>query len=141
MAKKSATAKSTTANATTKKASPKKALAKKADAAKSKAAPKKGKAKATEATPDRGPSKTQVACLEVLAKSKTPMTRAQLSEALEGAFIGGKVMGHADPAKLKESSLVGRGLVRFTPAPKGDEEARAGVVYYEITAAGRKAVK
>lgn len=134
MAKKSATAKSTTANATTKKASPKKA-------AKSKAAPKKGKAKATEATPDRGPSKTQVACLEVLAKSKTPMTRAQLSEALEGAFIGGKVMGHADPAKLKESSLVGRGLVRFTPAPKGDEEARAGVVYYEITAAGRKAVK
>lgn len=131
------------------KKTPAKKAAPKAEKADKKPAVKKTPAKAakepkTDKTPktdkvakgNKGPSNLQLSVLKMLAKKGRPMTRAQLSEALEGSFIGGTVMGHKNPDKLMDTSLVGRGLVKFA-APK-DENDRG--VWYEITAAGRKLV-
>lgn len=133
------------ANETTTKAT-KKAVKKAAPAAATKKVAKKAvkkvakaatKKAAKEETGERGPNKTQLAVLAVLARTSHPLTRAQISEKMDHAFIGGKVMGHKDPNKLTESSLVGRGLAAFAPAPAGQPES---AVYYTITPAGRKAI-
>ncbi len=119
----------------TKKAAAKKAAAKKAPA--KKAATKKA-AKAP-AGP-RGPSKTQVEVLKLLAKAApNGMTRSQLSEKLNGAFIGGNVMGHVDPKLRIATSLVGRGLA--TVAVVAGENDADGPAEYKINAAGKKALE
>jgi len=78
-----------------------------------------------------GPSPLQLKVL-VLLNKKGALSRSQISESLDGAFIGGNVMGHANPDKRVESSLYGRGLVKFA----ANEEGRG--VSYEISAAGKK---
>ena len=122
-----------------KKAAKAKAPAKKATA-KVKKAPKAKK----EPKGPRGPSKTQINVLKALNK-KGELSRVELADQLE-TFIGGDIMGHADPKKIKPNSLVGRGLVRM----KGGEPRKLadgsfseteGAHVYEITAAGKKALE
>lgn len=68
---------------------------------------------------------------------KKPMSRTQLSEKLDGAWVGSKLMGHHDPAQTLPSSLVGR---KFAKAEKHDVDGR-DVILYSITAAGKKALE
>lgn len=84
--------------------------------------------------PAGGMGKVQVAALQALAKSGKPMSRAALSEALDGTFIGGRIMGHVNPDKLRATSLVGRGLVTIATPEDGPAT-------YSLTAAGKKAAK
>lgn len=84
--------------------------------------------------PTGGMGKVQVAALQALAKNGKPMSRSALSEALDGVFIGGRIMGHVDPAKLRATSLVGRGLVTIATPEDGPAT-------YSLTAAGRKIAK
>jgi len=93
---------------------------------------------ATIAKPDAasdGPSKTQIAVLTLLAE-KGAMSRSEVRKAKGGVFIGGKIMGHVDPKKLKPTSLVGRGLATLETAKEGER----GPARYKITEAGRKAL-
>jgi hypothetical protein len=114
-----------------KKKAPKKAAAKKA--------PAKKKAAKKEAGP-RGPSKTQLECLKLLAKAApNGLTRSQLSEKLNDAFIGGNVMGHVDPKLRTPTSLVGRGLA--TVQVVAGENDTEGPAEYKINAAGKKALE
>ena len=118
----------------TKKRPAKKAAAKPAKKATKKAAAKKAPKEKGERK-ERGPSKLQISALKLLSK-KEELTRAQISEALEGAFIGGNVMGHVDPAKLVPNSLLGRKLVSVKVYPGNNDSD--GPAHYAITAAGRK---
>lgn len=136
------------AKKTAKKAAAKKpaAAAKKAT---KKAAPKKtAKKAAVKKAPgerkERGPSKTQLQILKLLNK-KGEMTRTQLSEALDNAFVGSDMMGHLDKNQVKPNSLLGRKLVTVASYPAKDENGKAtgaeGPAHYEITAAGKKLVE
>lgn len=116
-----------------KKAAPKKP-AKKAPVKKKAAAKKKAPAG------ERGPSKTQVEVLKLLNKAApNGLTRSDLSKRLEGAFIGGNVMGHVDPKLRTPTSLVGRGLATVAVVPT--ENDTEGPAEYKINAAGKKALE
>lgn len=122
-----------------KKAAPKKA-AKAAPAPAKKAAPKTKEAKSEKEEKEntRGPSKLQLQILGLLNK-KGEMTRSQVSEALNGVFIGGRIMGHVDNGKLRPTSLVGRGLATINTYPTKNEGD--GPAHYKITAAGKKVIE
>lgn len=145
-----------------KKAAPKKAAAKKEapkkaakaatkapakKEAKAVAAPKKAEKpakaapKAAKEAGERGPSKTQTEVLKVLANSKSgELTRSQLSEALDNAWVGSDMMGHLDSAQAKATSLTARGLVKASTYPNKETGAE-GPVHYALTAAGKKFVE
>lgn len=115
VAKKTATK---TAKKATKKAAPKKAPVKKASKPST-----NGEAKL---------SKTQEGVLKILSKGKA-LSRTQLSEALDGAWVGSDLMGHLDPSQQKPRSLSARGLVKA-------QQHEGEPITYLITAAGKKAV-
>jgi len=110
------------------------AALKKTKKAEKKAVAKKAEKKTTEKK-EHGPNKTQIGAMQILAKSKGAMTRSEIAAKMDGAFIGGKVMGHAAEEKRTESSLVGRGLVKFAHGVGGENET---AVHYELTAKGKK---
>ncbi len=91
---------------------------------------KKAPAKTTEPKPV---SKLQLECLKLLAK-KGEMTRPELSESLDGAFVGSSVMGHLEAKDVEPNSLRGRGLVSVYPAKDGEG---TGPAHYKLTAAGK----
>lgn len=128
-------AKKAPAPAATTTAAPKKKAAKKSAkkaAAKKAPAKKTAKKKASGEAKDRGPSKTQIAILKVLNRSSKGLTRSQLSDRLDGAFVGSDMMGHlnSDP---KPASLIARGLVKFAP-----QEEEGAATTYAISANGKK---
>ena len=130
---------------TSKKVSPKKSPAKaktvkpatpKKKTPPKKAAPKKAAPPKEEVQPtskQKRLSATQLEVLKVLSESKKPLTRKQISEALEGRFIGGNVMGHINPEKVIPTSLYGRGLVKI-------EQHEGEGNTYVLTAAGRSSL-
>ena len=73
--------------------------------------------------------------LQQLAKKS--MSRPQLSEALDGAFVGSDLMGHHDPERVKPTSLSGQKLVR---AEKHDVDGKDTVLYV-LTATGKKTLE
>lgn len=91
----------------------------------------------------------QYRMLKLLAK-KARATRAQLVVAATGREDGtldGSYLGCLDPKqraitdkKAGKPSLLSRGYVRMVEIPKPDSEAGTMERWYEITAAGRKAL-
>jgi hypothetical protein len=95
---------------------------------------KDGTAKATLAkvTTGNGIGKPRAAILAALAKAKGPMTRAEigLATGLKTGFTS--LLGHVDPAKREDKSLLKLGLIAVKT---GDD-----CTTYAITAAGTKAL-
>lgn len=127
-----------------KKAPVKKAAAAKKGAKKAPAKAAKTAKKAVKKAPAAAPAakkgglgKPRLAVLKALAKASKPLTRSLIAEKTGIGSGFTSLLGHSDPAKREERSLLSLGLIK---AEQHDIGGRDTIVY-SLTAAGRKALE
>lgn len=115
--------------------------AKKNTPAKKAPARKPAKKSAAKADPE-ALRKPQVRILQVLAKAKKPLSRADLiAKGIEATSLGGYIGLHDEEARATQEardgykSLLTRKFVRYAPDQDG-----SGKAFYQITATGKKAL-